>query len=65
MCSEIFKNYIALLVIIILWVSIWAIADSVSKLYMRSHTDRIKFCVIIAVVASVILLVFFPSSMKV
>ena len=59
--SALLENYVALLLVIILWVAVWSIADAVGKLYLRAHTDRIEFYTGVAAVVSVTLLLFFPQ----
>jgi uncharacterized membrane-anchored protein len=54
-------DYLALILVIVLWVSVWALADTIGKLYLKTHQDRIRFYVVVAIVVSAILLKFFPQ----
>jgi|LakMenE01Jun11ns_1017448.scaffolds.fasta_scaffold9734269_2 hypothetical protein len=62
--NTILKNYVGLVVVIILWVCIWSFVDATSKLYFKEHhTKRIRFMFIAIIVFSVILIQFFPEQM--
>jgi hypothetical protein len=42
--GNILKNYVGLVVVIILWVCIWSFVDATTKIYFQDHhTKRIRF----------------------
>ena len=61
--GSLLANYIALVLVIILWVAIWSIADDLGKMYLRTHSDRLLFYGATAAATSLMLLLFFPSHM--
>ena len=61
--KSVLKNYIALIVVIILWVAVWALADTLGEKYLKTHDNKIKFYSLVAVFSSIILVVFFPGDM--
>lgn len=63
MADSLAKSYAALILVIILWVAVWSLADTVGGLYLRSHTDKIRFYGCVAGVTSLILIMFFPQHM--
>jgi uncharacterized membrane-anchored protein len=61
--KSILKTYISLIIVIVLWVSIWAITDSFGRIYLKTHGDRIRFYSMVAIAASAVLVIFFPGEM--
>lgn len=61
--DSLLANYAALILVIILWVAVWSIADTLGSLYLRNHSDRLVFYGSVAAATSLILLVFFPQHM--
>ncbi len=63
MADSLAKSYAALILVIILWVAVWSIADVLGGLYLRTHSDKLLFYGSVAGVASLILVMFFPQHM--
>ena len=63
MADSLAKSYAALILVIILWVAVWSLADAIGGIYLRNHTDKIRFYGGVAGVTSLILIMFFPQHM--
>jgi hypothetical protein len=59
--ASLLANYVALIVVIILWISVWSMAEVVGREYLKTNTDRMKFYTTAAAAASVTLILFFPQ----
>ena len=64
MVNSLLKNYIALIVVIVLWVAVWSISDSLSKIYLKNHSNKIIFYGLVLAISSFVLIYFFPENMS-
>jgi len=63
MADSLAKSYVAMILVIILWVAVWSLAEAVGGIYLRTHTDKIRFYGGVACATSLILIMFFPQHM--
>ena len=61
---SIIKNYTGLLIVIVLWIAIWSISDTLGKKYLKTHEQKMFTFVCVAIIASAILIIYFPNQMN-
>jgi fumarate reductase subunit D len=61
MAASLLSNYVALILVIILWCSMWSLAETLGKKHLQTHAGKLKFYGSTVAVTSLLLVTFFPQ----
>lgn len=57
------KNYLGLILVIILWVSVWFLIDTIAILLFLTPINKLFIVISIIVIVSILLVKFYPNDL--
>lgn len=62
--ETVIKKYLGLIIVIILWVAVWALWDDIARWYFKRHSDKMVVIGTTIAITSFLLINYFPEQLS-